>query len=246
MRISHCHVNAAFAIPELAYFAHNLGMDDLKWIQEGLKRPGKTQRGLAAAMGIDPTGVNRMLQGNREIKANELPKIRAYIEGLSTEPQGDAKPASLSQQAVAAQKGAGLEFLGEDGARRFEGPKDLPILGHVKAGADGRFYDQGDRQGVTMRPDALMHVKSAYAVRVRDMSMYPAYEPNDLVHVNPTLAVVPNNNVVIQLLDGQAFVKLLVRRTERAVICQEWHPEKRKIEYDPKQIQFIHMIVRTK
>lgn len=221
-------------------------MDDLKWIKEGLQRPGKTQRGLAQAMGIDPTGVNRMLNGKRDIKASELPKIRAYLESTATEPKGDAKHSQDNQQLVAARKVNDLEFLGEDGARRFQGPKDLPILGHVKAGADGRFYDQGDFQGVTMRPEALLHVTSAYAVRVRDMSMFPAYEPNDLVHVNPTLAVVPDNNVVIQLVDEQAFVKRLIRRTEKAIICQEWYPEKREIRYDPREVQFIHMIVRPK
>lgn len=224
-------------------------MDDLTWIREGLRKPGKTQRGLAIAMGIDPTGVNRMLRGKRDIKAAEIPKIRAYLESrdpIEAKPEGDAKPVDHSQQLVVRRNEKDLEFLGEEGARRFEGPKDLPILGHVKAGADGLFFDQGSIQGVTMRPEALLHVRSAYAVRVRDMSMYPAYEPNDLVHVNPTLVVVPDNNVVIQLFDGQAFVKRLLRRTEKAIICLEWHPEKREIKFDPKEVQFIHMIVRPK
>lgn len=221
-------------------------MDDVKWIIDGLKSPGKTQRGLAQAMGIDTTGVNRMLKGKRAIKAKELPKIRAYLSGDATEPEGDANPVDNHQRLVATGNESRLEFLGEEGARRFQGPNNLPILGHVKAGAGGLFFDQGNVQGVTMRPEPLLHVKDAYAVRVHDMSMYPAYEPNDLVHVNPTLAVLPDNNVVIQLYDGQAFVKRLKRRTEKFIICTEWYPEEREVKYDAKQVQFIHMIVRQK
>jgi phage repressor protein C with HTH and peptisase S24 domain len=166
--------------------------------------------------------------------------------GKTPDPELNNVTPIRNEQAVANRNDHGLEFLGTEGARRFEGPKDLPILGHVKAGANGLFYDQGSVQGVTMRPDYLEGVRAAYAVRVRDMSMYPAYEPNDLVHVNPTLAVLPDNNVVIQLRNGEAFVKRLIRRTEKAVICQEWFPEKRDIRYDPKEVQFIHMIVRPR
>lgn len=166
--------------------------------------------------------------------------------GADQKPEVNDRDGGHTQQVVASPNSSSLEFLGYEGARRFEGPKDLPILGHVKAGADGRFFDQGETHGVTMRPDVLMHVRQAYSVRVQDMSMFPAYEPNDLVYVNPTLAVVPDSNVVIQLHDGQAFVKRLIRRTEKAVICQEWYPEKREIKYDPKDVLHIHMIVRIK
>lgn len=166
--------------------------------------------------------------------------------GADEKPEVNNQDTRHTQQTVAGPNSRSLDFLGYEGARQFEGPKDLPILGHVKAGSDGRFFEQGETHGVTMRPDVLMHVRSAYAVRVQDMSMFPAYEPNDLVYVNPTLMPVPDSNVVIQLHDGQAFVKRLIRRTEKAVICQEWHPEKREIRYDPKQVQFIHAIVRIK
>lgn len=48
-------------------------------IRQALQSPGKSQRGLARAMGLDPAAVNRMLKGERQIKAHELTAIREYL-----------------------------------------------------------------------------------------------------------------------------------------------------------------------
>lgn len=196
--------------------------------------------------------IDRLEKGERRLSLQWMERL-ALALGVrpsqlidDAKPEGENAPTLQPQRSVFPGKGEPLEFLGEEGARRFYGKKDLPILGHVKAGAEGLFYDQGEHQGVTMRPEALYDVRNAYAVRVHDMSMYPAFEPNDIVHVNPNLAVVPDNNVVIQLKDGQCFVKRLVRRTEKHLICLEWHPEKREIRYDRSQVKYVHMIVRER
>jgi phage repressor protein C with HTH and peptisase S24 domain len=122
------------------------------------------------------------------------------------------------------------------------GPRDLPILGYVKAGQVGLFIDQGERQGVTVRPEALRDVRTAYAVRVHDVSMSPAFEPGYVLHVDPTRPVRPGDNVVIQTVDGQAFIKRLVRRTERVVICEQFNPRE-PMEFKPAKVTAIHMVV---
>lgn len=50
------------------------------WITEGLKKPGKTQAGLAAALGRAPQTVTQLLKGQRELKVSEVPKIAEYLE----------------------------------------------------------------------------------------------------------------------------------------------------------------------
>ncbi len=55
-------------------------MNTVEWIRRGLARTGKTQRGLADALGIDPAGVNRLLKGQRQLYAHELSKIADYLE----------------------------------------------------------------------------------------------------------------------------------------------------------------------
>ena len=60
---------------------------DIKWIAEQLDRPGYSQAGLARALGKDAAAVNRMLKGERQIKANELPVILGYLK--ATPPDDD-------------------------------------------------------------------------------------------------------------------------------------------------------------
>lgn len=43
------------------------------------RSPQLTQRGLAAALGVNPAAVNRMLYGQRRIRADELPVIEKYL-----------------------------------------------------------------------------------------------------------------------------------------------------------------------
>ncbi|WP_019644125.1 LexA family transcriptional regulator [Novispirillum itersonii] len=63
-------------------------------LKKALQAPGKSQRGLARAMGLDPAAINRMLKGERQIKAHELAAIRDYLglpasDDLSPAPPGE-------------------------------------------------------------------------------------------------------------------------------------------------------------
>lgn len=52
----------------------------IRWINEGLKKPGKTKKGLAEALGRFPSAATELLRGNRKIAANEIPIIAAYLD----------------------------------------------------------------------------------------------------------------------------------------------------------------------
>ncbi|MHB8285942.1 MAG: helix-turn-helix domain-containing protein [Caulobacteraceae bacterium] len=60
--------------------------------------PGRSQTGLAKALGIDPTGVSKLLSGKRSLKASEIPKIQQYLAdtepftGGQTEPRATVMP----------------------------------------------------------------------------------------------------------------------------------------------------------
>jgi phage repressor protein C with HTH and peptisase S24 domain len=54
-------------------------MDVIAWIRRGLAKPDKSQRGLAKALGIDPAGVTRLLNGERQLKAAEIAKVARYL-----------------------------------------------------------------------------------------------------------------------------------------------------------------------
>jgi len=55
-------------------------MLDIKLIERGLQKPGKTKGGLAAAMGVRPGAVSEILSGLRLIKATEIDSIVDYLE----------------------------------------------------------------------------------------------------------------------------------------------------------------------
>src|SRR5947209_9930356 len=60
-------------------------MLDIRLIERGLGKPGKTKGGLAAAMGVRPGAVSEILSGIRLIKAAEIAPIMEYL-GLNTVP----------------------------------------------------------------------------------------------------------------------------------------------------------------
>ena len=54
-------------------------MLDVKMIELGLERTGKSKGGLAAAMGVRPGAVSEILSGIRLIKASEIAPIMQYL-----------------------------------------------------------------------------------------------------------------------------------------------------------------------
>ncbi|MFH1343551.1 MAG: XRE family transcriptional regulator [Pseudomonadota bacterium] len=55
-------------------------MLDVRLIERGLEKTGKTKGGLAAAMGVRPGAVSEILSGIRLIKASEIPLIIDYLD----------------------------------------------------------------------------------------------------------------------------------------------------------------------
>jgi len=60
-------------------------MLDIRMIERGLRKPGKTKGGLAAAMGVRPGAVSEILADIRLIKASEIQPIVDYLD-LNTVP----------------------------------------------------------------------------------------------------------------------------------------------------------------
>jgi phage repressor protein C with HTH and peptisase S24 domain len=125
------------------------------------------------------------------------------------------------------------------------GEPDLQILGNARGGSDGFFLDNGAVHGYTPRPLDLVGIPEAYAVYMVGESMTPAIKHGWLCYVNPLKPPAPGDDVVVQLIDGQGFIKELVRRTAKAVICKEHNPETREIVYPREQVASVHLIVSS-
>jgi transcriptional regulator with XRE-family HTH domain len=75
-----------------------------EWVARGLEKEGKDQNGLAAALGVDRTAVSKLIAGKRQLKAEEIEKIAAYLE--------EAPPTRMME--VRYMIGAGQECIAVD------------------------------------------------------------------------------------------------------------------------------------
>lgn len=196
------------------------------WIKEGLKKPGKNQRGLAAAMGLDPSGVNRLLTGQRQLKAHEVPIVQAYLEEPPPQIIAPVLPSRTGQT------GADL----------------LPVLGMAEGGPDGWNLWNGEVIQYVPRPANLIGVPGAYAVYITGSSMSPRYEAGEIVHVHPAKPTQPGAYVLVQRKPAQdgdpplAIIKRLVKRSGDKVTLEQFNPEK-QFTIPANSIHTMHRVV---
>jgi transcriptional regulator with XRE-family HTH domain len=99
-------------------FQKYAGMDELEWIRRGLEKPGKTQTGLARAMGVSPSAVTQLLKGRRELKYREIRPVAQYL---------DVTPPGMPE---AAPEDPPLD----------DHSRTVPVVGYVGAGAATHYY----------------------------------------------------------------------------------------------------------
>lgn len=154
---------------------------------------------------------------------------------------GEREPVDKSQSSLVETLSGSVQFLPGTNDLRDQ-PRDLPILGSVRAGGLGFFLDQGELQGMARRPPILMGIKNAFALYVRDESMMPVLKPGHIIWVHPSRPEVPGENVIIEQTDGQAFVKEYRRKTEKHVICWQYNPAG-EVKYDRAKVKSLMLVV---
>lgn len=214
---------------------------EIDWIRDGLAKPGKTQRGLATALGLDPSAVSRLLTGARQLRAAELPVVAAYLDSEAPFPAGFATQPATPPGAMARPNAP---------AGPWAGLRDLPVMGTVVAGSDGMFVMNGQVHDYIERPPSLQGVTSAYAVYVADTSMVPRYFPGETLHVHPGRAITPGDDtfVVVQIrpeADGEApraLVKRYLRQSPDTLVLEQFNPQ-RELIFPMGQVESIHLII---
>jgi phage repressor protein C with HTH and peptisase S24 domain len=188
---------------------------DLKWIAEMLERPGYSQAGLARALGKDAAAVNRMLKGERQIKANEVPVIVDYLQVMPPASDRAATLAATSSPAALGQAQP-IQRLPEMGGR-----PDVPVWASAEAGQDGAMVLVNDPIDYIRRSERMQGVKNPFAFYVIGGSMSPAIEHGDQVVVNPVVPVRPGADCVFIQEDENGTMLALVKRLLR-VSADHW------------------------
>ncbi|MFP6773260.1 MAG: S24 family peptidase [Alphaproteobacteria bacterium] len=221
-------------------------------VQRLRRERGQTQAQFAASLGTTQATVSRWEAGRQGPDREQSRAIVALAATASAGPAGSAGPVGPGGSTGATYAVAGEAPWPAPGmsdhlvATELPGPpgriQDLPILGHAEAGEDGTFLDNGMVTGYAGRPSNLVGVANAYALIVHNSSMRPRYEPREIVEVDPNIPVQANDYVVVQTTDDRAFIKLLRRRTQRAIILEQYNPPK-EIRLDPANVAVMHLIV---
>lgn len=159
-----------------------------EWLRVGLKKPGKTNTGLATALGLPQSRVAEMKSGKRKIKASELNVIATYLE----EPLPSSILPSSTQRKV--------QVVGVVGA----GYQIFNIDDHAK----GSGLEEVD-------PPVTGATPSMVALVVRGDSMEPAFSDGDTIFYDQIFegdfAHLIGKHCVVRLGDGRTFVKRLYK-----------------------------------
>lgn len=129
---------------------------DLELIRRALEQPGKSRKGLAQAMGRQPSMVTDMLNGRRQIKASELPVIAKYLDldmaMYIEEPKAVPEVDSALIPGIMAARGWTLPRLAFE--LRATEPTVLSWLKGIRPSADHRhqLIEMAEEFGLTPRP----------------------------------------------------------------------------------------------
>lgn len=205
--------------------------------------PGLTQKGLADYMGMNPAAVNRMLHGGRNIRAEEIPLIEAYLGArldLSQPTNVDYKPDGRTQILRRLSDISLQPLAGAPGAPETQ---MVPVYGYAAGSLqNGLNLSNGEVVDWVARHPAQIGISNAFAVYVFSDSMEPRYYRGELVYVHPGRPAEAGRDCIIEMKNGDAYIKRFVRQTEEKIRVAQLNPPEEK-EISKADIKTVYAVV---
>jgi transcriptional regulator with XRE-family HTH domain len=165
--------------------------------------PALTQKDLAKRMGLNPAAINRMLYGRRNIMAEEIPIIEAYL--------------GISLQQMSAVRRAGLSDVPADSFA----PAPQTLLPVYRCSEDGL-----DRSAVAdwvpLLP-AQAGIRDAFAIYAFSDDMAPRYFRRELVYIHPGRPAEEGGDCLVETAQG-AMLRRLVREDADGFVFRQYNP----------------------
>jgi phage repressor protein C with HTH and peptisase S24 domain len=120
-------------------------------------------------------------------------------------------------------------------------PRDLPVMGAVKGGEEGFYFNEGEAKEYTVRPPALAGVSNAFALYVHGESMEPRYYAGEILYVNPNRPVTKGCFVAVELANEQGLIKQFVHRSDELLVLAQFNPPK-EIRLEMARVKRIYRI----
>lgn len=189
----------------------------VEWIEMGLAQPGKSKGALAKAMGVSASAVSLLLQGRRQIKAQELPLIAEYLE-LPVPVQHNP------QQSHSQKKNSRPDPV------LFDTLRTMPLYASAEGGS-GTIIRSIDPIEYIPRPYPLQGIEEAYGIVIEGESMVEAYRPGDTAYVNPIPGPRRETDCIFYQISAvdepKATIKRLITWNDMDWIVQQYNPPKR-------------------
>lgn len=195
--------------------------------------PGLTQKGLAERMGLNPAAVNRMLYGRRNIMADEIPIIEDYL-GVRLNLSAPTVPCNIEYRQDAPP--GGKHGFSDVPAQSFSIENIPPPMVPVKNISNGDVVDW-----VTRHP-AQFGINKAFAIYVFSDSMEPRYFRGELVYIHPGRPPEVNRDCVIEMKNGDVYIKRCLRQGEKKIRVAQFNPPEEK-ELRRDDIKAIYTVV---
>jgi phage repressor protein C with HTH and peptisase S24 domain len=161
-----------------------------RWFQDRLRQLGKTQRGLAKHMGLDPSRITEILNQSRSIKVEEAVEMAEYLE--------------TSLEDVVSKLGA---FVNRDAKA------SSLVVGYVGAGETVFSVDDHEKGSGLYKIDAPQGEGGGVCVVVRGNSMSPRFRDGEHLGYSREdgldLAKCFGRECVVQTKDGRQLVKIV-------------------------------------
>jgi phage repressor protein C with HTH and peptisase S24 domain len=124
------------------------------------------------------------------------------------------------------------------------GPDMVPILGHANGSSEAIMLNFDEPIGETMRHPRQINMQGAFALQVRGNSMSPKYEAAQKVF--PLLNHFPKQQqgCIVEMKNGEAFIKVFIRETEKELIFKQYNPPK-EWKRSKSEVKALHAIVGT-
>jgi len=169
-----------------------------EWLRRALTRSGKSRKGLAEALNVAPSAVSRLLAGERQLKASEIPKVLAYMADAENQSSSDLPEQSAPQRLIG--RPAIIEELNV-----------IASAGHGAEDGDQRVIAQWAIPSQVISSITTSSHDQVKILTVKGDSMSPTLYPGQkiLVDTNDKRPTPPGLFVVT---DG---IGLLVKRIER-------------------------------
>lgn len=212
------------------------------WIKSALRRtPGKTQAGLAAALGIDASAVSKMLKGKRSIRASEIAPITAYLE--------------QSPLAVPSLGGASIHGLEESHATfaHLSPPPSLAPIYEVRPGrqeAAGRWLLLRNEPPIDLRPRAPHFAGSSrvFGLYAPDDAMRPRFRRGETVWIDPARPISEGDDALFVRSIGMGRPDIVIigeyKGASRGRLHYVQHAEREEKSLPQKGWEVLHALPR--